>query len=314
VDGVRVVSYGELDEWSTRLAWGLIEAGEGPEGAGGVAIDRGVELVVAWWAVVKAGGVYVPVDRSHPAERVAAVLDAVDAMCVLSCGADAVPGAGTRRVWRVDSLDLLRRTSRPIADGDRLSALRVDNSAYVIFTSGSTGVPKGVAVSHAGLQGVAQAQRQRYGLDASARVLMVAAPTFDASVFEVLLATGTGSALVVAPAQAYAGEALTALLGEQRVSAAVLTPTVLSSLERDRLDGLKTLITAGEALPAKLVAAWAPDHQMFNAYGPAESTIWATCSAPLVAGRPVDIGVPIAGMCALVLDGRLNPAPIGVVG
>src|ERR1700744_4286336 len=314
VDGVRVVSYGELDEWSTRLARGLIEGGGGPEWAGGGARGRCVDLVVAGWAVVKAGGVYVPVDRSHPAERVAAVLDAVDAVCVLSCGADAVPGAGTRRVWRVDGLDLLRRTSRPIADGDRLSALRVDNSAYVIFTSGSTGVPKGVAVSHAGLQGVADSHRRLYGLGAGSRMLMVAAPTFDASISEMLSATASGSALVVAPAEVYAGEALTALLGEQRVSAAMMTPTVLSSLERDRLDGLKTLITAGEALPAKLVAAWAPDHQMFNAYGPAESTIWATCSAPLVAGRPVDIGVPIAGMCALVLDGRLNPAPIGVVG
>jgi thioesterase domain-containing protein/acyl carrier protein len=144
-------------------------------------------------------------------------------------------------------------------------------------------------------------------------VLMVAAPTFDASVFEWLWAVGSGAALVVAPPEAYAGEALTGLLHDQQVSAAVLTPTVLASLDRARLDGLDTLLTAGEACPPELVAAWAPGRRMSNAYGPSEATIWATCSE-LSAGQPVSIGAPIPGMCALVLDARLNPAPIGVVG
>jgi non-ribosomal peptide synthetase component F len=117
----------------------------------------------------------------------------------------------------------------------------------------------------------------------------------------------------VAPPAAYAGEALTGLLHDQRVSAAVLTPTVLASLDRARLDGLDTLLTAGEACPPELVAAWAPGRRMSNAYGPSEATIWATCSE-LSAGQPVSIGAPIPGMCALVLDARLNPAPIGVVG
>ena len=96
IDGGRVVSYRELDEASNRLARLLIDAGVGPERAVGVAMDRCVELVVAWWAVVKAGGVYVPVDRAHPAERIATVLDAVGAVCVLTCGVDTVAGVGAR--------------------------------------------------------------------------------------------------------------------------------------------------------------------------------------------------------------------------
>src|SRR5262249_39633189 len=153
--------------------------------------------------------------------------------------------------------------------------------------SGSTGAPKGVVVSHAGLLGVAAAQRAVFGLGADARVLMVASPTFDASLFELLWAVGSGAAVGVAAPQVYAGEALTALLQDQQVSAAVLTPTVLSSLDRARLDGVDTLLSAGEACPGELVAAWAPGRRMFNGYGPSETTIWATSSAALSAGQPV---------------------------
>ena len=167
------------------------------------------------------------------------MLDSVAAVCVLTCDTDAVAGAGSRPVLRIDGLDLSGHDADPITDGDRLAALGVDDTAYVIFTSGSTGEPKGVAVSHAGLLGAAAAQRDLYGLSRRSRVLMVAAPTFDASLFEILLATGSGAALVVAPPDVYAGDALTALMQRQRVSATLLTPTVVASLDRARLDGLR---------------------------------------------------------------------------
>ncbi|HEX5254707.1 MAG TPA: amino acid adenylation domain-containing protein, partial [Mycobacterium sp.] len=313
VDGGRAMSYRELDQWSTRLARVLIEAGVGPERAVGVAVGRCLELVVAWWAVVKAGGVYVPVDRAHPVERITTLLDAVSAVCVLTCGGDTVAGSGTRPVLRIDTLDLSGRSADPITDADRLAALGADDTAFVIFTSGSTGAPKGVAVSHAGLLGWAAAQRNLFGLDAGARVLMVATPTFDASVGELLLAVESRATLVIAPPQVYAGDALTTLLHDQQVNAAILTPTVLWSLDRDRLGGLGTLVAVGEACPAEVVAAWAPGRQMFNGYGPSETTIWVTC-ARLSAGQPVTIGAPIPGVRALVLNAFLNPTPVGVMG
>jgi amino acid adenylation domain-containing protein/thioester reductase-like protein/non-ribosomal peptide synthase protein (TIGR01720 family) len=317
IDGPRTVSYRELDQWSTRLGWTLIDQGVGPERAVGVAMDRCVELVVAWWAVAKAGGIHVPVDLDHPVERIATVLDAAAAVCVLTCGADDLAGAGARPVLPFDvsdGLDVAAGPPQAITDVDRLASLTVDNTAYVIFTSGSTGAPKGVAVSHAGLLGWAAAERRLCGLDADTRVLMVASPTFDASVGEMLLAAASGAALVVAPPQVYAGEPLTALLESQRVSAAFLTPTVLSSLDPARLGGLNKLMVGGEAFPSELVAAWAPGRHMFNVYGPTECTVWVTSSAPLVAGEPIRIGTPIPGVCALVLDDWLNPAPVGVVG
>src|ERR1700758_460990 len=195
---------------------GARPGGGGGGRAVGVAMDRSVELVVAWWAVVKAGGVYVPVDRAHPVERIATVLDAAGAVCVLSCGVDTVAGAGARPVLRVDGLDVSGRCADPITDADRRAALGVDDTAYVIFTSGSTGVPKGVAVSHASLLGWPAAQRELCGLGADARVLMVSSPIFDGSIGELLLAAQSGAALVVAAPQVYAGEALTALLQGQQ--------------------------------------------------------------------------------------------------
>ncbi|OBG90889.1 non-ribosomal peptide synthetase, partial [Mycobacterium sp. E3251] len=313
VDGDRRLSYGELDEWSNRLARKLIDAGVGPERAVGVAMDRRVELVVAFWAAVKAGGVHAPVDLDHPVERVAAVLDAADAACVLICDTDEVAGAGARPVLRIDGLDLSGQSAVPITDAERLAPLTAHDTAYVIFTSGSTGVPKGVVLSHAGLLGWAAAQRESSGLDAGTRVLMVASPTFDASVGEMLLAAASGAALVVAPPQVYAGEPLTALLQSQRVNAAFLTPTVLSSLDPARLNEFDKLMIGGEAFPAELAAAWAPGRRMFNVYGPTETTIWIT-TAPLSAEGPIRIGTPVPGVCAMVLDAWLNPTPIGVVG
>ncbi|MHC9297516.1 amino acid adenylation domain-containing protein, partial [Mycobacterium sp. LTG2003] len=313
IDGSRQLSYRELDEASNRLARVLISAGVGPERAVGVAMSRSAELVIAWWAVLKAGGVYVPVDRAHPPERIATVLDTVDAVCVMTGGADTVGGIGARPVIRLDEVDMSVFGAERVTDADRLGALTIDNAAYVIFTSGSTGTPKGVAVSHAGLLGQAAAHRDLYGVGAGARVLMVAAPTFDASVFEWLWAVSSRAALVVAPADSYAGEALNEVLQRQRVDAALITPTVLATLHHSRIDGLDTLVTGGEACPAELVAAWAPGRRMFNAYGPTEVTIWSTWS-PLVAGEPVRIGAPIPGTCALVLDTSLNPVPVGVVG
>ncbi|MED5814022.1 amino acid adenylation domain-containing protein, partial [Mycolicibacterium sp. 050232] len=313
VDGPRELSYRELDEVSNRLARALIEAGVGPERAVGVAMGRCAELVIAWWAVLKAGGVYVPVDPGYPAERIATVLDTAEAVCVLTRGMGRLEGTGGHLVIPLDVVDLAEHSADPVTDADRLAPLSVDDAAYVIFTSGSTGTPKGVAISHAGVLGVAAAHRDLLGVGPRSRVLMVAAPTFDASIFEWLWAVAARAALVVAPPDSYAGDALAEVLAGQRVDAALITPTVLATLDPAQIDGLDTLVTGGEACPAELVAAWAPGRRMFNAYGPTEVTIWSTWSV-LSAGEPVRIGAPVAGTRAFVLDARLNPAPVGVVG
>src|SRR5690606_34421474 len=190
------------------------------------------------------------------------------------------------------------------------------NTAYMIYTSGSTGLPKGVAVTHAGLRNFAAEQVQRFGLDTSTRALAFASPSFDASVLELLLAVGAAGTMVIVPQMMFGGAELADLIETTGVTHAFLTPSVLASLDLDAMDDVRVVITGGEAIPADLAGRWAAatGRRLFNAYGPTEATIATNISGPLQPGEPVTIGGPVRGMRALVLDGGLDPVPEGVIG
>jgi amino acid adenylation domain-containing protein len=199
------------------------------------------------------------------------------------------------------------------------SSVTVDNLAYVIYTSGSTGKPKGVLVEHRGLCNVVAAQIQVFNLQPENRILQFSSLSFDASIFEMLLAFGVGASLYIPPKTArLPGFELVQFLQSQAIATAILTPAVLAVLPAAELPNLQTVIAGGEACSNEIVKQWAFDRRFFNAYGPTEATIWATVArVNASSGNNYDkpsIGHPVANTQIYLLDAHLQPVPIGVVG
>ncbi|WP_162911639.1 non-ribosomal peptide synthetase [Streptomyces koyangensis] len=322
VSGGVGLSYGELDARANRLARYLIGRGVGPESVVAVVLERSVEQVVALLGVMKAGGAYLPVDPSYPAERIAYMLhDARPALILTdtATGRTLPEGANGPDRMTLDGPDIDAVSQEPVHGLDGLRApLTPDHAAYVIYTSGTSGRPKGTVVTHWGIASLAAAQRERCEATMDSRVLQFASPSFDAAVWELVMAFGAGAALVIPEREILVGDALASLLAEEQISNAVIPPSVLATLPSEAgtaLSGLKSLVVAGEVCAPELVRRWSVGRRMVNAYGPTESTVCATMSAPLSAGVVVPpIGRPIANTRAFVLDAGLGPVPVGVVG
>ena len=309
VAGSCALTYGELDRRSDALCSALVKAGAAPETIVAIALPRSADYVIAVWAVAKTGAAFLPVDPAYPAERIEHMLR--DSGAVLGLTADDyVADLPDPSQWlTLDSLDLTdsRADVRPVS-------LELDHPAYLIYTSGSTGKPKGVIVTHAGLAAFAEEQRERFGVSADSRTLSFASPSFDASILELLLAVGAGATMVIAPAAIYGGSELRDVMQRCAVTHAFVTPAALATVDPSGLDQLDAVIVGGDTCSAELVSQWAPQHRMFNAYGPTEATVAVTISDELTVGDSVTIGGPIRGVTAHVLDLRLHSVPGRLVG
>ncbi|RCV51197.1 non-ribosomal peptide synthetase [Marinitenerispora sediminis] len=316
-------SYRRLNDEANRLARLLVRLGAGPERLVALALPRSPRLVAAVLAVLKSGAGYLALDPDHPAERLARVLrDAAPALlvCTESTGA-AVPELADVPVRRVVldgpglAADLDRLSADDLTDAERIAPLRPDHPAYVVHTSGSTGRPKGVVVTHAGLPGLAEVQRERFGLTERARVVQFASPTFDGAVWEIFGTLLTGATLVMAPAHRLApGPELSGFLAGAGVTHAVLPPAALAVLDPAGLPELEWLIASGERLPGDLARRWCAGRRFINGYGPTETTVCATLSRPLAGEAVPPIGRPSVNTRVYVLDDRLGPVGPGVPG
>ncbi|TVT24691.1 amino acid adenylation domain-containing protein, partial [Amycolatopsis rhizosphaerae] len=310
--GDEVLTYAALDSRANRLAGYLRGLGVGPEVRVGVCMRRSPAAVIGLLAVMKAGGVHVPLDPAYPAERLAYMLADCRAEVLLT--EDGPPPdlpTTTARVVRLggERDEILRQDDRPLP-----RRTFPDSSAYVIYTSGSTGTPKGTVVTHRGIPALARAQDIEFAPGPGCRMLQFASPSFDASIFELVMALGSGGTLCLAePDRLLPGPELANLLDEQAVTIATLPPSSLTVLPPASLPTLKTLTVAGEACPPALVARWAPGRRFRNLYGPTEATIWSTV-ATCEPGRPVTIGHAIEGTRVHVLDADMRPVPDGEPG
>ncbi len=312
----QMLTYRELNRRANQLAHYLQKLGVGPEVLVGISTDRSPETMVGILGVLKAGGAYLPLDPTYPQERLAFMLEDAGVTVLLTQAhlRERLP-AHQAQVVHLDA-DWGIIAQEP--DEKPQSGVTPENLAYVIYTSGSTGVPKGTMLGHRGLSNLAEAQRQAFGIREGSRVLQFSPLSFDASVWETFMALANGATLCLARQEVLAsGRELVRLLQEEGVTNVTLPPSVLSALgvPAEALPQLETVISAGEACSAELVARWAPGRDFFNAYGPTETTVCASmylCDEEDSEAPP--IGQPIANTALYVLDKNLQPVPIGVPG
>ncbi|CRZ14438.1 non-ribosomal peptide synthetase PstA [Mycolicibacterium neworleansense] len=308
-EGSRM-TYLELDEAATRLAYELTAHGVGPGACVALLSDRSAEAIVAMLGVLKAGAAYLPIDPVLPDARIEFMLaDAGPAVAIVTAGlADRLAGCDLRVIQVGDLGD----PALDGAAGTALPAPHQDDVAYIIYTSGTTGVPKGVAITH---RNVTALLGSRDTFLAGQVWTQWHSYAFDASVEEIWGALLHGGRLVVVPESvARSPEDLQTLLVAEQVDVLSQTPSAVSMLSPEGL-GAVSLLVAGEACPAELVDRWAPGRVMVNAYGPTETTICASRTAPLGVGTGAPpIGAPVPGAALFVLDGALRQVPPGVVG
>ncbi|MFD5427789.1 amino acid adenylation domain-containing protein [Streptomyces sp. NPDC127084] len=306
-------SYAGLDARANALAHELIASGVGPEDVVALLLPRSADLIVSLLAVVKAGAAYTPVDPAHPDARIGVVLEGSRAVRVLT-DRDGAARVGDVPAVLVGEIDLRSRPRRAPTDADRVRPLRPDNPAYLIYTSGSTGTPKGVVVPHTGLASLAAEEGRRFAVGPDSRFLQLSAPGFDAMVLEVTSAFAAGAALVVPPPGPLAGELLAEVVAAHRVTHALVPPAALATVPEGALSTMTTLVVGGEACGPELVERWSAGRRMVNAYGPTESTVVTSISAPVAEGGEVPIGRPVQNTRVHVLDQALRPVPVGVPG
>jgi amino acid adenylation domain-containing protein len=301
-------TYAELDRRAGHIAAALRARGVGPEARVAVCTGRGMEMVAAILAVLKAGGAYLPVDPAYPQERIAHLLADSGVRLLLADAAarDALPPfAGG--VLPLDDL--------PAAGGAPVGGAPLDAecAAYVIYTSGSTGIPKGVVVPHRAACNTIAAAVELLGVRPGTRMAHTASIGFDAAVLELFVPLAAGGELhLVDRETARSPDELAALLRERGIEVWVTTPPLLESVGGAQLPALRALSVGGDRIPGATAKRWSEERRMFNLYGPTEATVFCTAHAvaPGAAESP-PIGRPAANTRAYVLDGAMSPVVPG---
>ncbi|WP_420127102.1 non-ribosomal peptide synthase/polyketide synthase [Longimicrobium sp.] len=320
----HALSYAELNARANRLAHHLRALGVGPDARVALCVERGVEMIVAMLAVLKAGGAYVPLDPSYPDERLRYMLADSRPAVLLASRSQAARFAAAE-VPVLDPADESGWAHYPDTD-PRLAGLSPDHLCYVIYTSGSTGRPKGVAVPHRGVASLLADMQRRAPIGEGDGCSLWTSTSFDVSVYEIFSALLAGGRLCI-PRDDVRLEAGAFLdwMEARDVHSAYLPPYFLAEL-RDRVvrspgrTRLHRLLVGVEPIPEPLLAEIrqsVPGLRIINGYGPTETTICATLhDVPDTARgeRVTPIGPPAANTRVFVVDARMQPVPVGVVG
>ncbi|HEY6351411.1 MAG TPA: amino acid adenylation domain-containing protein [Candidatus Angelobacter sp.] len=327
----KSLSYKELGQQADQIATLLKKQGVGPEARVGICVERSLEMVAGILGILKAGGVYVPMDPAHPTERLSYIMQDAGIEVLLT-------QKRLRKVLPRTSACVISLDDLPLADSGAPDALdagvQADNIAYVIYTSGSTGTPKGVEVTHGNVLRLLRETQQWFNFTPEDVWTLFHSYAFDFSVWELWGALLYGGRLVVVPQWvARSSEEFYDLLISEEVTVLNQTPSAFQQLvrtdeSRSRAGTLPELrlrwiVFGGEALDFAMLESWLERHpnqpQLINMYGITETTVHVTyhqvrsadLENPIVGSR---IGVPIPDLQVYVLDRSGHRLPVGAPG
>jgi amino acid adenylation domain-containing protein len=316
--GVTRLTYEQLFTRARSLAAHLREVrGVGRDTLVPLLFERSTDMVVAILAVIEAGGACLPVDPRHPVARQRFILQDCGATMLLA-GIDVPPGLAEL----VDVLDLREQPTWPERTTELAAVNEADDLVYCLYTSGSTGEPKGVLLEHRGVRNVLAWARVYLAVTADDRVLHKTTYTFDISLVEVLLPLIAGATLVLLETGAETSPpAIRAAVVEHGITIIQFVPSGLVSYlaavdEPDALPGVRRCLAAGEPLKPSLRSAFyaaTTDCDLYNLYGPTETTIYAT-AALVDREAAVTVGGPVTNTTLLIVDQHDVPVPDGATG
>lgn len=327
----KQLTYCELNRKANQLARYLRKLGVGVEKLVGICVERSLEMMIGLLGILKAGGVYVPLDPSHPRDRLAFMLQDAQVSVLLTeerliedRRSKIIEDRGDPLFSILDPqvrMVCLDRDWQTIAQESAESPGRTadgENLAYVIYTSGSTGRPKAVQVSHRSVVNCLQSVRERVVLTASDVFLAVTTISFDIAALELFLPLITGGKVVLASRdEALDGKRISDRIRTSGVTVMQATPSGWRLLLDAGWQGSEgfTILCGGEVLSRELAdRLMEGGASLWNLYGPTEATLWSTISRVEAAGNPVPIGGPIANTQIYILDSHLQPVPVGVHG
>lgn len=302
-------TYLEVQNRSDGIALWLAEKGVSPGQVVGVLARRHPALPEAILGIMKAGAVYLPLDPDYPAERLRHMLSDSEAELVLALDGESLNSHDSSIVSHLLPNCLPEGTPEQFSDHEA--------PAYLIYTSGSTGLAKGVLIPHCGFVNMIQGQIAAFGISCEDRVLQFASPSFDASLSEIFMALLAGARLYpVSRSLIEEPWELKSYMQKHQVTVVTFPPSYLRLFNRESLQGLRVLITAGEAPVVEDARYYAAQLNYFNAYGPTEASVCATIAivSPNFQEGPIRIGRPIANTSVWILDSRGRQVAPGIPG
>ena len=289
------LTYRSLVSRSTKLA-GLLRDfySIGPGSFVPVCFEKSVWAVVSQMAVLQVGAAFVPVDPSYPTDRLQQILSQVGTAPILTSRETARVFRGFQRTVVQVSAQLINSHDRNLDMELCSSQAQLSDLMYIIFTSGSTGQPKGVMMEHGSFDDSSQQYGAALGITANSRVLQFASYVFDASILETFTTLSYGGCVCI-PSDAERTADLSQIINNAEVNWALLTPSILRSIDPETVPGLETLVVGAEAVEGDVVENWSGHVKLYQAYGPAEASIVCTVAAidstecdPRNIGRPVN--------------------------